>query len=214
MTTKLKLYNKALGFVGTQRLASLTEDVTARYELDAVYDDALQHCLEMGNWKFAIRSARLTYDSDLDPGFGLAYGYTMPSDFVRLANISDDEYFRSEIDDYVEENGYWFTDRAQMYVRWVSNGPSYGLDLGKYPENYARVVACHMAIEAALPISKDRGSRADLINEFQAIILPRAKRLDAIDERVKRKPAGRWSRARFLNGAARVFIRNGRMGGF
>ncbi len=90
MTTQIKLYNKALGFIGGQRLHSttgLTETTATRYELDAVYDDAKQYMLEQAAWKFALKTVLIEYDTGITVGFGLQYGYPIPSDFVRLAGI-------------------------------------------------------------------------------------------------------------------------------
>lgn len=212
--TKLGLYKKAASFLATTPPASLSETTEVRVKLDNVYDDALLACLEMGNWKFAIKSALYEPDGDIDPGFGYQHVYPIMSDFVRLVAISSDERFKTEISDYQEENGYWYTDEPQLYLRWVSSHTSYGTNVGLFPANYARVVACYMAIESGLPILKSRGERNDLIAEFQNIILPRAKRLDAIDEPIKRRPAGSWSTSRFRNQAQRTYVRGGKIGGF
>jgi len=215
MTTRIKLYNKSLGFVGGQRLHSttgLTENVTTRYELDAVYDDALQYMLEQAAWKPFLRSVRIEADPDIDPGFGHQYGYSIPSDYVRLAGISNDEYFTPGNEpDYTEENGYFFLNVDQFYLKYVSNGVNYGLDLAKYPQHYCEALAAWMAYKCVLPISGDRGDRNDILAQHNRA-LNISKRLHALSDPVKLKPAGRWAMSR--GGGFRPGFKNGRIGNY
>jgi hypothetical protein len=201
MATKIELYNQALGHIVTERLHptnGLTEDRKERHELDAVYDKSRAWMLEQGLWKFALRSSQLDYDPNVDTSFGLEYAFAQPTDFVRLANIASDPYFRSEVEDYVEENGVWYSDLQTLYIRYVSSHADYGGDIGLFPENYCVALTADMALRSSLQITKDRVSRNDLM-------------LDALDERVKRKPPGRWpmvrgrsSSPRFSNGKIRL----------
>lgn len=212
MTDRLSLYNKALGYVGAGRITSLTADRQERRELDAVYDGCLQYMLERAGWKFALRSSKLDADTNITPSFGLTYAYTLPSDFVRFTAICTDEFFNTEVTDHRKLNGILYTSHSTIYVEYVSNGASYGLDLGKYPETYAEALGAWMAAKAVLPISKDRGDRSDLGKIYREM-LAAAKGTDAIDERVKWRPEGSWVRARSL-GRGRPYTRNGRIGGF
>lgn len=195
MTTKLVLLNLALGtYVGTQTLASLTEDVASRYALDRVYDGTLAYMLELGLWKFATKTAQLTKDVTA-PTLQRAHSFTIPSDFVRLVNIASDESMNSELLDYREQNGKWYTDVDPIYVSYVSNASTFGADLTKWPESYTDAVASRLAYNSVLPINKDRGDRADLL-KLHLQTLSVARRLDAVDEAVKGKPPGRWPRSR------------------
>lgn len=212
MTSKLELYNKALGFVGSGRILTLAADREERYELDAIYDGALQYMLELAGWKFALRSSLFVADADIEPGYGLPYAYAEPTDFKRIAAISPDEYFHEELMDYRRENGVLYTSAPQFYMVYVSNHADYGGDLGRYPETYAEALAAWMAVKAALPISKDRGDRAELM-QIHARLLAQAKQSDAINERVKWTPEGSWVRSRTL-GRGRPYTRGGRIGGF
>lgn len=210
MTTKLKLYNRALSHLSTVRLANLTEDRKERYELDAVYDESLQEMLEKGLWKFATRASKLEADPGIEPSFGPAYAFAIPTDFVRLTAMCSDPNFKVEVRDYVEENGVWYMEIDTVYVRYVSNHSTYGLNLGLYPENYCAALGTHMALRSALPITRDKATRNDLVL-LNDRYLASARRLDAVDESVKRKPVGRLvgsrlgfnSRPDFANGKVR-----------
>jgi hypothetical protein len=196
MTTKQKLYDIALGtYVGTQKV-SLAENVGSRNALDAVYDSALLYMLEQGLWKFALRTVNLTPLRSAAAAHR-QYAYPLPEDFVRLARISPTQRLglNDQLEDYVEENGFWLTDVNTLWVQYVSSDPDYGLNLDLYPANYEQAVASWLAYQSTLSINKDRGDRSDLL-KLHNLTLSNSRRLDAVDEAVKQKPAGRWPRAR------------------
>jgi hypothetical protein len=161
-------------------------------------------------WKFATRSSSLVADPDIEPSFGKPYAFAIPTDFVRLRAITSDPDFTVEVADYDEENGVWYTNIETIYIKYVSNDVSYGLNLGLYPENYCAAFGTHMALRAALPITRDKATRNDLVL-LNDRMLSQSKRLDAVDESVKRKPTGRLvgsrvgfgSRPQFANGKIR-----------
>jgi hypothetical protein len=207
MTTKLKLYNKALRHLSTIRLNSLTENRKERYELDAIYDDTLQQCLEEGLWKFASRTVMLDADTAVQPDFGYDYAFSRPTDYVRMMGFTSDEYLKTEITDWVDENNVWYAATTPIYLRYVSNGATYGLDLAKYPEYYAEWVGIKLALNSALPITRERSDRNDLLT-LDTRWLSKSQKLGAVNEPVKTRPAGRLVNAR--RGNATITHRNGR----
>ncbi len=195
MATKLGIYNKALAtYIGTRRLATLTDDDPARYALDAVYDEAVAYVLERGSWMFALRTVQLTKEVTA-PTFHRQHAYTKPSDFVRIARIASDARFSQELLGYRDERGTIYSDIDPIFLQYVSNGALYGMDLTKWPPTFVEAVASWLAYQSTLEVSKDRGDRADLL-KLSSAALDTARRLDAVDEPVKGKPAGRFTRSR------------------
>lgn len=195
MVTKLQLYNGALSHLGPVRLTSVGENRPDRYELDAVYDKSLQAMLEQGIWFFALRSQRWEPDTDVEARFGLPFTYTMPDDFVRIRSICTDEAQTNEDRSYKREGRQIFSAQSLLYLTYVSNDPLYGLNLGAFPQLYADAVEADLAERSGLPITKDRATKGDLI-AIKARLLQRAKRVDAVDERVKAKPTSSWVNSR------------------
>jgi hypothetical protein len=64
---------------------------------------------------------RSTTTPNVDPAFGLAYGFTKPSDWIRTAGVCSDERFATPLIQYKDEAGYWYADITPIYVRYVSN---------------------------------------------------------------------------------------------
>lgn len=208
MTTQIKQYNKALGYIGTERLdplLGLTEDRPARYELDAVWADSLQYMLQQGGWIFALQSAELLPDGDISPTFGPKRVYTKPADFVRLAGIAIDGYFINELRDYQVDAVNWYSDVNIIYIKYVSNSTSKGLDLNNWPVHFCEAHAQYLAYLSGLPITRDKSDRNSLYaGHLRSLAV--SKRLDALDESVKRKPQGILTASRYasrVNGTRR-----------
>mgnify|MGYP000697559923 FL=1 len=163
MVTKLELYNMALGHLGPVRFSSVVENRPDRYELDAVYDRVLTVMLERGIWFFALRSSLVEPDTDVEPRFGLPYTYSFPTDYVRLRAITTDEAQEHEDTSYKREGRYFFSQHSQLYLTYVSNDTNYGLNLGAFPALYAEAVGAELAYASGLPITKDRGTKNDLL---------------------------------------------------
>lgn len=196
MVTKLQLYNFALGHLGPVRLSTLAENRSDRKELDAVYDGVMQGMLERGLWYFALRTVHLDPDTDVETLFGLPYAYSLPSDFVRIRLISPDERQETEDRTYRREGQYIYSDYAELYLSYVSNGVNFGQNIGGFTQLYAEAFGAELAYQSGLPITKDSAKKNDLLVIKERMLI-KAKRTEAVDERVKMKPLSSWVMTRF-----------------
>lgn len=212
MVSKLEIYNGALKYVGTERLnitTGLTENVAARFELDREYDGAIKYMLEQAGWKFALRTVEITADPDIEPDFGPVNVFAKPDDYVRLAGISTGGDFEIGTEpEYYEEGPYFYSSNATLYLKYVSSGDDYGLNLGSYPQHYCEALFAWLAYNIVLPVSKDRNDRNDILAQHKHH-LNTSKRLHAISDPVKVKAPGNWVRSRL--GFRGPNFRNGRM---
>lgn len=195
MADRLSIYRGALRLLGPSNLASLTEDRPEKRSLDGAWQDSVNYMLEQGLWNFAIRTVKLQPDSDVEPLFGFDYAYSKPDDWVRTAAISYEPAFREGILEYEDETDHWHTSHNPIYVRYVSNDEAYGWNIGAWRQSFSKALEAYLAFECGLPIAADRGNRNDLFTLFQKR-LQDAKTKDAVDERVREKPPGRWTRSR------------------
>ena len=83
MATQLEIYNLALLQMKQSTLADLTEEIEARYVLDALYDFVLKEMVEKGYWVFAMRTVQITQDTAITPAFGYSMAFNMPEDWVK-----------------------------------------------------------------------------------------------------------------------------------
>jgi|1_EtaG_2_1085319.scaffolds.fasta_scaffold42469_1 hypothetical protein len=196
-TSKSTLYDGALFLLEQPSLASVTEDKEARHVLDHFYEDkdAKTDCLEMGNWNFATRTLKLDYNSDIDPDFGLKRAFTKPTDWIRTTEISSDEFFSHPMTDhqYKDEQGYWFADIDEIYVRFVSNGSSYGFDFSLWPKSFEAMVEHYLAWKISPRVNPKK--LKDIEKAFKAA-RKNALSKDALQEGVKFPPETGWQSSR------------------
>jgi len=197
MATKLGIFNKALTqHLGERKLASLTENREPRRVLDDIWDEGLvKACLEAGQWKFAKRTLKLTYNPDVTPAFGHKYAFDKPTDFVRLAGFYSDEFCQAPLLAYQEEAGQWFASLQDIYVEYISNGTSYGNDLSNWPESFADYVAGSAALRASGRIQGNATDKGDLKKAVD-MLLANSLSKDAMEGPTKFMPEGGWASAR------------------
>jgi hypothetical protein len=198
MASKLLVFNAALLLCGERKLASLTEAREARRLLDDVYDGgAVKTCLEAGFWNFGTRSAKIEYDTGVAPDFGFQRAFAKPSDWVRTSVVSSDEYFKNKMTDqaFSDEAGYWFADVDEIYVRFVSDGASYGNDLGSWTESFARYFEAYLASRIVWKLTRS-STLVSAVQKEMMICKKGAASKDAMDSGTSMSSEGSWNRAR------------------
>ena len=156
-TSKLEIYNAALVICGERVLASLTEDRKPRRLLDHVWDnDGVEACLERGQWKFAIKTVKLDFDTSVTTDFGYKRSFAKPSDWVITSAVCSDEFFTAPLLRYSDENDFWFAELDEIYVKYVSNDPAWGLNLSLWPSSFNKYVGAYFAHEIVMSLTQDQ----------------------------------------------------------
>lgn len=201
MTSKLEIYNEALGLLGERKIASLTETREPRRVLDDFYDSAMAYCLERGFWNWAIRTVQLDHSVAYDPPFGYSYAFTKPDDWVRTFVISGSENLEPPLLKYVDEGGLWYADCDPLYVRYVSSDAAWGMDLSLWPQTFVAYAAARLAVRASKRITGANASD-DLLRD-ERVARANAMSKDAMDEPPGFPPTGSWVLSRGGNGGDR-----------
>jgi hypothetical protein len=195
---KLSMYNNALGHLLERKLASLSEDRKPRRVLDDFYPGTIAYCLEREPWNFAFRAVELDASSAVTPSFGFLYAFQIPSDWVRTHLLSSVPTFSPPLTDLREEGGWWYGNFTPLYVQYVSNDPTYGMDLGKWPQSFIDYVELRLARQACKRITgKDellRGPGGLIDQETKARRVAAA--ICAMNNPVGFPPQSSWVRAR------------------
>ena len=203
MADQLKIYNMALLMIGQNPLSALTDTNENRRILDQIWNNdppATDSWLEQGFWNFAMRTRKAAYDPDYDPDYGFKYVYQIPSDLVRMNQMSANEYFRGPQIDFKEEGGFWFCDYQEIYLRYVSNDNSYGGNLSLWPASFTKFCESDLAFMAAHRI--DSG-QLDRLYGIRRKALTDARSKDAMREPTGQQYHGSWVQARVSgNGSA------------
>lgn len=202
-TTRLKIYNGALLFCGQRSIASLTVNEEGRRLLDDVWNDGgVQYCLEQGQWRFAMCTSKLSYETAITPPFGLRRAFAKPTDWVDTSAVCQDEYFNVPLLQYADEVGYWFADLDEIYVKYVSNGANYGMNFAAWPYSFTEFVKAYFAWRIAPKLTGGDELRERLQSSTHPHrgILPQAlltaKNRDAMAGPTTFPAVGSWIRSR------------------
>ena len=194
--SKLSLYQGALRQLAERKLSSISEAREARYLLDDAWDDgAVNSCLQMGQWKHAMRSSLLDSSPSIEPDFGLRYAFAHPDDFVRTAAVCGDEFFDCPLTRFADEGGYWFADQDPIYVKYVSNGASYGGDYSLWPDNFKTLVETFLASKIVASLTNGE-TKEEKIKLALKVALSAALSTDAQAGPPVFQPRGSWVMAR------------------
>lgn len=197
MTDQLSLYNGALLLLSQPKLSAVDEATERRRILDHWYEDknARKACLEMGMWNFATDTVQIEFNSSISPTFGLRRAFTKPTNWVHTVEASADEYFTAPLTDmeFKDEQGYFFAEIDTIYLRFVSDSATFGLDFSLWPESFTNMVEGYLAWKGAPRINpkKEDDAKEFFLDERRA-----ARSKDALQEGIKFQPETGWQRAR------------------
>lgn len=172
------LCNIALNRLGASSIASLTEESQAARFCYNLLPAAIKHVL--GEFDFSCCRKRVTLEPDVDPpGFGYAYQYTLPSDFIRVIAIEPGEY--------VLDVGKLFSNAEQLYLLYIFD-PQEPLLLSPWVRD---AITKTLTFYLAPPLNKEVKIVAA---EYQAAI-EKAKNIE-IEQSYDDQPAGWYDEAR------------------
>jgi len=158
MATKLGLYNDALLLLGQRRLASLTEDRPNRYDLDEIFEESVNHCLELVRPRYATKTKRLVGVTPTEDT-GYSKQIALPSGIVTIAGVYKDGRFEQPVTRYAHEGNLLFLDYDEVYVRYIAD--YYTVSVGDAGPSFARVVSAYLARELASKINPQAYAELD-----------------------------------------------------
>ncbi len=152
MATKLGLYNDALLLLGQRRLSSLTEDRPNRYDLDEIFDDSVNHCLELVRPRYAARTIHI---NGIVPTLPTGYSrqIDLPGDLIAIAGVFKDGRFEQPIARYAYEGDHLFLDYDDVYVRYIAEYSVVGI--ANASPSFARVISAYLARELSSKINPE-----------------------------------------------------------
>ena len=203
--SKLTLFNGALLECKERELASLSEDVAARRLLDrawAASGGALDFCLGQGEWRFATRTIELASTTSVTPDFGYQKAFDKPTDHVRTVKLCSDEYQKTPLLGYAQEQSYFFADVDPIYLSYVSNDASYGADYSLWSPEFARYVELYLATKICGKLTMSDEDKKLLYAMMNKALLA-AKSSNAMEGPTVFPPPGSWVSSRLGHGAGR-----------
>jgi hypothetical protein len=152
------------------------------------YEDTRREVLAEHNWDFAIK--RVQVSASAAPVFGpYAYKYQLPSDYIRVATLGDEQNPETE---YEVEDGFILCNvPAPLNLRYVYDFETVTQFSPKFLTAFVTKLAAHMAYELT-------GNRS-MVAEMEAAydkMLSTAQTLDGQQNPPKRVQRSRWTAAK------------------
>jgi len=193
--SQLTLYNGALIICGGRILTALTDDTKGRRLLDQQWQGYPDAALEQGQWYFAMRSQRITFDPSITPDWGFRRVFEVPNDHVRTVAVCQDEDMKVPLIAYKEEAGFWYAHLDTIYVRFVSDDQFYGADFSLWPSSFTEFVKADLAYKIVLDLTADKEKMAE-VEKRRNHSLAKAKGLAAMADATAFPAEGSWVRSR------------------
>lgn len=198
--SQLSIYNGALRYLQERKLASLTENREPRRYMDDEFAGNNEFCLSQGNWTFAINEVELQASTTLIPNFGFAYAFPLPPDYDHIFNLADNESYNPLLRYYTIQNNIIYADITPLYMRYVSNGPNYGLNLGMWTPPFIDYVEARLAWLCA-PRLKQKQETIESIEKIMKSAKATAVNKDSQNLPPGITPYGLWVQSRAPRGS-------------
>lgn len=200
MAASVDIANSALTKLGESRIMSLTDNVKAAREINAIFTIRRDALLRAYNWNFAMTRASLPALVDA-PAWGYSYAYQLPSDCLRMVQVNDywiipgyGDYLAGPDDEpFRIENGKIVTDFGSplsvRYLKRITNS-------GEFDSTFIEVFAYDLAYECCESITQSNTKKAALeVGKKDAVRA--AVRANAIELPPQTIPDDSWIASRF-----------------
>lgn len=178
--------NRALTFLGANRISSLDDDTVEARLCKEHYEDTLSDLLRSHPWKFAIARASLGLISTT-PTYEWDYQYQLPSDCLRVIGMEG-----HETDDWTVEGNYLLTNATEAKIKYIKKITTVGL----FDPSFTTVLALDIAILISYSITTSQGIRNDLI-ELRKEKIKEARTYSAQEAVGNRVYADEWLNSRY-----------------
>ena len=169
--SKVSIVNKALGYLGANRITSLSDGSFEAKCASNYYNDSLRSVLSECGWKFALDMVMLT-KLDETPAWvedGKENYFQLPPDLIEIFGIMDNSAIWERIGEKILTNAKSF---GIKYVYFCD-------DTTKYPQYFIDAFACKLASDMCYDITNSNEKTMTLLELYKGEFLPIAKSKNA-----------------------------------
>jgi len=175
MTSRTALANRALAHLGEEGISNIDDPTSTKARVCKEFvGDVIDEVLRLHRWNCAIERETLSRLAEA-PNHGYSHAYQLPGDFLRLLELNGEQYDGSSEFLEIEANKRLLTDDDEAKIRYIRR-----IDVPAFDPLLAKAVALALAVEIAIPITKDGKKREALEGAFLRS-LGRATKVDAVE---------------------------------
>jgi len=182
--SKVKIINKALTYLGANRITSLSDDTLEAKSASNTYEDSLRSVLAECGWKFAMKRTLLN-KLDKEPAWndrGMKNYFQLPSDLIEIFGV-------------MNEDAIW--EREEKTI--ISNQSNFGIkyvyycdDTTLYPPYFIDAFAIKLAADMCYEITNSEAKTEALLELYKGEFLPIARTKNARNASRQQIEDGHW----------------------
>jgi hypothetical protein len=190
-----EIYNMALGLLGDFEVTTSTPATNKAMALcTRYYAQARDEILSEHTWNEAMVTVEL--DTTATGEDDWPYYVDLPSGTLRIVSVDDDEVV-------------WHVEGTKLYIKYRDLGTTFDLDsvtveyvsqltdTTLFSVNLKKAIAYQLAIYMATSlVGADTPLRQNLLSELERLVLPKARGLDASQNKLKYLMKSQWLRSR------------------
>jgi hypothetical protein len=175
MTTRTALANRALAHLGEEGISDIDDTSSAKARICKEFaGDVIDEVLRLHRWNCAIGRTALSRLA-APPDHGYAHAYQLPPDFIRLLELNGEQFNGSIGFLEIEAGKRLLTDEDSAWIRYLKR-----IDVPDFDPLLGKAVALALAVEIAIPLTKDSRKREALEGALLRAI-GRAAKIDALE---------------------------------
>jgi hypothetical protein len=202
--SETKICNQALARIGAKRINDFSDSSESSNEAihcRTHYEQTRNALLRSHWWRFASDRATLSADTT-DPDFEWTYQYDLPSDFLRMKSIYEDNNTprKNSIYSYALEGNKLLTDESAIQIRYIKKVT----DVTEFDPLFIEVLVLQLALKLVMPLSQDKVLRREIQDELygtprQSGVMSRVRAMDRQEtETIGRNAQRTWNDARVV----------------
>jgi hypothetical protein len=183
MATDVDICNMALGLLGVENIASLSDTSKAAKVCTTFYEKTKFHLLRSHNWNFAMERAYLT--SSGTPLFEFKYKITKPNHYLRIVSFYD---YTGE---FKEEGNYILLNQSSVKAKYIVDD----IDEEDFDASFVIALASKLAETMCFQMTQN-SAREQLLSVRHKNDIAEAKRNNAISNTPDAFQQDTWLAAR------------------
>ena len=184
-TSVVDICNNALIRIGSKTITSLSDGDKVANACNAIYEQTRDTLLRQHLWNFAIKRTTLASETTT-PGFGYAYSYPLPADFIRAK-----EMYGSELPYKIEQSSL-LTDEGNVNLVYIARIT----DVTKFDPLFVEALILSIALRLSY-ILIGSNSREQVLKDELKQTLFLAKQVDGQDDTPDQLNADRFLQAKW-----------------
>lgn len=170
--SETQICNLALLKFGTVTINSIEDETSQAQACKVLYPLMRDELQSVHDWNFAMARADISALLEATPAFQWDFAYSLPVKCLRVVELYGTD------DEWVKEGNVLLTNKEEeIFIRYIKQTTT----TGNFPPTFVNSLATRLGAELAAKLKGDKNMRLELLKELEDVLLPEARRMNAIE---------------------------------